>query len=374
MKTKNILLIPPSGKLKKQDFSLIRIAKWLNEYEYINITLLYIREDNITIPMHDFKNSYELKNEKELFKTIQTLNYDLIFHRTWMGSYYFAAKLIKSFKNVIVNIKDWNFAKKEVYQYLFPNTKDCEGIDYIFKNSKLVLSHFTKEQAKLWAKEYNTSNNKFKFFPEYCNKQNFNKKPIIKYKNIHLVYAGKIPPTSYEEDYFPGKSHLRSIKLLTKQHIKIDFVLPPKIYESFFNSKDLFQDYLYQDRINNNFNIIKGEELKSNILNKYHFGFFELETSGVNHQLYKYAITSKFAFYLECGLPLLVNKDFYSISNLVKKYKLGIVFSNKDLKNLDNKLDISQKEYNTFCKNIEKYRNKFTYKDKHLKEVFNEFI
>ncbi|RXJ98220.1 hypothetical protein CRU98_10690 [Arcobacter sp. CECT 8986] len=373
LKNKHFILIPPNGRFKKQDFSLLRIMKWLKNFKNIKISLIYIEDVKINKNLQDFINIYKVKDEEEIFKTIKSLDYDFIFHRSWMGAYYFAATLVKTFDNVLINIKDWNFAEKEVYEYLFPDNKDYESIDYIFKNCNNILSHFTKEQSKLWAKKYNTKKNKFKFFPEYCNKDNFNNKPKIKYKkNIKLVYAGKIPPTCYAEEYFPGKAHLRSIKKLTKQKINIDFVLPPKIYDTFYNhSNNLYLDFIYEDKINRNFNILKGKELNSQILDEYHFGFFELETSGKNHNLYKYAVTSKFAFYLEAGIPMLINKKFNSMAKLVKKYNLGIVFNNNDLKNLNKKLKISQEEYNLLCKNIKTFRKKFTYqKNINLNKVF----
>ena len=65
-------------------------------------------------------------------------------------------------KNTIINIKDWNFANKNTYKFLF-NNKDYKGISYRFKNAKLILSHFTKEQSKKWIEEYKLKENKFIF-------------------------------------------------------------------------------------------------------------------------------------------------------------------------------------------------------------------
>lgn len=361
MNPSKIVLIPPNGQFKKQDFSLQRINKWLVGINKVEVILLHIKSENFSPNISGFQHVIEVEDENELFRTLRLLKYHVIFHRSWMGSYDFAAKLVEKFENVIVNLKDWNFASQEVYEFLFPKSKDFEGMEYIFKHCNTILSHFTKEQACTWAKEYNVSEEKFFFFPEFCNKDNFNKKPQIEYKNISLVYAGAIPPTCFAEDYFPGKSHLRSIKLLTKQKINIDFVLPPNVYNTFFSSKDMYLDFIYESETNKRFNLIKGKELGSEILNKYHFGFFELETSGINHDLYKYAVTSKFAFYLEAGLPMLVNEKFVAIAQLVEENGLGIIFHNKDMKNLNTKLKIAQNEYDSFCENIKKFRKNFTY-------------
>lgn len=376
MKILRVVLIPPNGQLKKHDFSFQRIEKWLSKFDNIETTLLHIKPLNFTPDISIFKSVIEVKNEEELFDILNRLDFSFIFHRSWMGSYEFAARIIKEFNKVIINIKDWNFAEKEVYESIFPNNKDHESIDFIFKNCSTILSHFTKEQYLPWAKEYNTNESKFIFFPEFCNENNFNKRKPIKYKNIHLVYAGAIPPTSFPDEYFPGKSHLRSIKSLSKQKINIDFVLPPHVYDTFFNPKGDFLDFILESKLNKRFNIVKGKELNSEILNKYHFGFFELEASGRNHNLYKYAITSKFAFYLEAGIPILINEKFYSMSSIVKKHKLGIIFKNSDLKDLNKKINISQNEYNLFCKNINNFRKKFTYKVNvsDIRKIFNDEI
>ncbi len=324
--------------------------------------------ENFTIDTSIFKQIITVKNKDEMFKTIASLNHKAIFHRSWMGSYDFAADLVKNFDNVIVNIKDWNFAPQNVYEFLYQDNNDYESISYIFKNCKKILSHFTKEQYLLWEKEYNIDKNKFTFFPEFCNNESFVDKKRKEYdiQNIRLVYAGKISSTTLPEDYFPGKSHLRSLKILTKKNINIDFVLPPEIYNDIFNEQKKYMDFVYLNQLNPKFNIVKGEVLNPNILNKYDFGFFELETTGLNHMLYKYAVTSKFSFYLEALLPLLVNEKFSSMAKLVRDNNLGIVFNNNDLENLDKKLNITNEQYQNFVKSIIKFRTKFTYNNINL--------
>lgn len=369
MNSKHIILIPPNGQLKKQDFSLQRISKWLGKTENIKTTLLHVKPEFFNPKITMFDNIIEVSTEEEIFTKLAEISFDKIFHRSWMGGYPFAANLVKEFDNVIINIKDWNFADKEVYEFLFPNSKDHEAIEYIFKNCPTILSHFTKEQSKIWAKEYNVSSDKFIFFPEYCNKKSFHKKPLSSLKTINLVYAGALPPSSFAEDYFPGKAHLRSIQILTNQKINIDFVLPEHVYETTLKSNELFKDFLYENEMNKRFHLIKGKALKPDILNKYHFGFFELEASGINHMLYKYAVTSKFAFYLEAGLPMLMNDKFVSMAKIVKENNLGIVFNNNDLENFKEILNISQKKYNTFIENIKQYRKCFIYNDTKLKNI-----
>lgn len=369
MNFQTIILIPPSGELKKQDFSLQRIALWLKQFSNISITLLHVKNEKFSLDLSMFPTIIEVESKEEIIEKLKTLEYDLIFHRSWMTAYSFAAQLVKLFDKVVINIKDWNFANKEVYDFLYPGFNDHESMEYIFRNAYKIVSHFTHEQAELWAKEYGVDKKKFVFFPEFCNQFFDNKKKKYDKNKIRLTYAGAIPSTSQPEDYFPGKAHLRSIKRLTKQGIYIDFVLPELVYETMRNSKDAFFDFLYEAEINKRFQLVKGKSLDAEILHEYDFGFFELEASGVNHDLYKYAITSKFAFYLEAGLPMLVNKKFVSMSKLVKKYGLGIVFDNDDLSHLKEKLNVKQYEYSEFIENIKRYRKKYVYNKKHLKKM-----
>ncbi|WP_434637267.1 hypothetical protein MLC35_00685 [Sulfurimonas sp. NW7] len=370
---KHIIFIPPDGAFKKQDFSIQRVVKWLhaNDTFAVKTTLLYIGSDISGVESDLFDEIIVARDKQEIITILRNLEYDVVFHRAWMTCYEFAAELTKEFSKVVVNIKDWNFASKEVYEFLYPDYKDHEAIEYIFKNAYKILSHFTAEQSKIWAKEYKTSQEKFVFFPEYCNESSFHSKQISQSEVVHLVYAGNIQPTARPEEYFPGKAHLRSLKKITGQAVKIDFVLPENVYDNFFQNKDLYQDFIFESFVNDNFNIVKGKALNSSVLNKYDYGFFELEATGVNNMLYKYAITSKFAFYLEAGLPILVNSKFVSMSNLVQKYQLGIVFSNNNLDEIDTILDKAKSEYSNYLDNIKKFRKEFVYKNKYLSEIID---
>ena len=358
-----LILIPPSGRFKKQDFSLDRIATACRDMKNLKVVLLHVHDEKNNIDQDIYDEIVSVDSENTLFDKLRKIKYDKILHRSWMHNYSFAKELVEKFENVIVNIKDWNFSTKEEYEFLFGDTSDFEAIEYIFKNCDKVLSHFTQEQALLWSEQYDVNADKFIFFPEYCNKEFFYDKER-EYKNIHLVYAGKIQKSTYPEQLFPSKSNLRSILKLTQQKINIDYVLPEQEYNEVVRSKKTFLDFLYEDRFNKRFHLIRGEKLNPSVLQKYHFGFFELEVSGINTQLYKYAVVSKFAFYLESCLPILVNREFVSIAAIVQKYNLGIVFTNDDLHDFYKVLDITQNEYDRYIKNIKNYRKFFTYEKK----------
>jgi len=365
-----ILFIPPNGKIHIKDFSLNRIARFLSSMDNYHTVLIYISN----IKMDDIKyfdEVIEVDNKDELIQKIETMKYDFIFHRSWMHAYSFAADLTQKYDNVIVNIKDWNFAPEDVYTSLFKTNKDFKAIAIIFEKAFKVLSHFTTEQIELWEKTYKINKKKFMFFPEYCNQERFVVKKNIVYDIPQLVFAGNISPTSYPEDYFPSKALLNSVRNLTKKNIKITFILPPILYDnSFGKNVDMYRDFDFERKFNSKFTIKRGEVLNPSILNMYHFGFFELKINCLNEDLFKYAVVSKFAFYLEASLPILVNEKFVSMATIVSENGLGIVFSNSDIENLDTVLKISQQQYSLYLKNIANFRNKYKYTDSIIESIF----
>lgn len=363
---KKIVFIPPNGKMFINDFSIQRLGEHFKSVADVHTTLITIDIQKAIKPIENIDSIISVASKDELFEQLKLLEYDVIFHRSWMLAYPFAAELVKNFPSVIVNIKDWNFSTKKEYKIIFGDkaAEDFEAIRYIFQNTKLVLSHFTKEQAKIWAKKYNVNEKKFIFFPEYCNEKNFSIRENTTYQTPKLVFAGSLGPTSYPEEFFLAKSHLRAIREITKHNIDVSYVLTAGAYAGTQSPRQrlLFQDILYENTFNEKFHLIEGETLNPSILNKYHFGFFNLEYTTKSESLNKYAIPSKFAFYLEAGIPMIINSKLKSLSKIIDTYKLGIVISNKELESLDKILNkITSEEYSHMQLNIEKFRDHFTY-------------
>ncbi|MCK5110919.1 MAG: hypothetical protein KAQ94_05310 [Arcobacteraceae bacterium] len=326
------------------------------------VILITIKSD-IAIVNKNYSKVIEVENQKQIIKTIYQIQYDFIINRGWMHAYQFSAKIVKNFPETIVIIKDWNFSTKQEYKFLFGDDSDFKAIKYIFKNAKKVLSHYTKEQAKVWAKEYNTDKNKFIFFPDYCNESNFVKKQL-KFNpktTINLVLAAAVAPTSYPEEFFLPKGMLRSVKKLSQQNISVSLMVPPNSYDDMIKNKQLYRDIFYEYEFNKLFNVYRGDNLNSSILNPFDFGFFLLEYTTKNEYLNKYTLPSKFAFYLEAGIPMIIHKKHKILTKIVKKYNLGICFDNKDLDNFYNKLNITVEEYSLMIENIKRFRKNFIY-------------
>jgi len=369
---KTIILIPPNGILKKQDFVLERLSHFFKKNLHFQTILICISEEEST-QNKIFDKIIYVKNKNDILEELESINYDLIITRGWMHAYNFSALITKKFKNVIALIKDWNFSSPEEYKFLFKDNSDFQAIDYIFKNAKYILSHYTHKQSEIWAKEYNVEQSKFIFFPEYCIEENFNKKSFTyKKSDINLVFAGTLPPSSYPEGFFLTKGLLRASKLLSKHNITINIMLPPRNYNDMFNQKLLYQDLIFENEFNSKFKIHEGKVLNPTVLDKFDFGFFILEYTVKNEYLNKYAVPSKFAFYLESGIPIIINKKHKALASYVKKYNLGIVFSNKDIGVLHKKLNsIRKNDYKVFLKNIIKFRETFTYKDSTFTKILS---
>ena len=77
--------------------------------------------------------------------------------------------------------------------------------------------------------------------------------------------------------------------------------------DDMLKNKQLYRDLFYVDKFNKSFNICKGDNLNASTINSFDFGFFLLEYTTKNEYLNKYAIPSKFIFYLEAGIPMLIN-------------------------------------------------------------------
>lgn len=358
---KTIVFIPPNGIIKKQDFLFSRLSQYFKHTLKYNIILICI--DDKYIDTKNFNRIITVKDTNEILNSLSKIKYNNIISRGWIHSYNFSAELSRKFDNVTVIIKDWNLSNKKEFKFLFGHDTDFDAIKCIFKNATHVLSHYSNKQAKIWAKQYKTEKNKFTFFPEYCNESNFQKKSFnFNPKNkINLVLGGTIAPSSYPEEFFVTKGILRQAKRLSKYKICTNLVLPPNSYDDLFLKKYLYQDLLYENQFNPNFNIYKGEVLESNVLDKFDFAFFMLEYTTKNEYLNKYSVPSKFAFYLEAGIPMIVNKKMKTLSKLVQKNNLGIVYDNSDLNDLDKILRISKKEYKAMLKSIIKFRDTFLF-------------
>lgn len=367
---KTILFIPANGRGKIHDFSLFRIAKKLQEMNYSCVILTL---DPIDAQFqHLFSKIYKVTKVTDFFSHLCNIPYSKILYRGWMHAYTFGAFLSQSFRNVILNIKDWNFSSINEYTFLFgeKSSFDFEAIKVGFQNAESIISHYTKEEYLLWAEQYNVSPDKFHFIPEFCNRQNFHSKSDSTSQFPHIVFAGTLPPSSYPEEFFLTKGYLRTIKKNTNKKVLFSCVVPERYFKKILENKPLYSDLMYENRFSNNFSLCKGKDLDPSILDPFHFGHFMLEYTTRSQRLNRYAVPSKVAFYMEAGLPLLVNQEMRSVARLTRENNIGIVYSNDDLSRIDEILNISEAEYRILLENVKTFRELFRYDHNELDKIF----
>ena len=180
-----------------------------------------------------------------------------------------------------------------------------------------------------------------------------------KTRNVEsVVFAGTFGPSVYPEQFYVSKDMYKTIHLITKDELYLDYILPPKFYDNV--DSFTYQDFLFENNFNKFFNIKRGKELDNSIILEYGYGIFTpIINDRRSNGIFKYAIPSKFSFYLEANLPMIVNKRMKSLSEIVLKNGLGIVVSNKDMLNI--KSIIKNQDYNSLIQNIIKYKKKFQY-------------
>lgn len=375
---KRIAFIPPSGIFVQQDGFFKRISKYFANKKEIETYLIIIDStENHQFNTNMFEYFIKVNTFEDLLLYLKKEKFDIVFHRSWMHRYKFAGDLSREVDNLIVYIKDWmEEIPREKYKFLYTTDNDYDGIKDIFNNSKLILSHYDTRYTNKLAKKYNISAKKFIFFPEYCNEENFRVRENIIYNQnfTRLLWAGGIAPSTAPSSISSDKRFFQDFTKIAKNTIFFDMFVLEKNYNQIFdeNNKSLWQDWLYEHNFNKNFNIKQGSTKPLDLFLDYDFAL----ASGLTYKkddlsLYNFceAVVSKVAFYLELGIPLVVNKKWKAIADMVKKNNIGIVISNKDFKNLDTILKISKKEYNLLVQNIYNYRVNYTYNDQTMKPI-----
>ena len=377
MQSKKIAFIPPNGEIIEQDFALDRI---INYFDKIGIEC-FLLLNNQDVPDNRLSHIHKIifHGTEKIIQHLEVNQYDLIFSRTWMHRYSFGAELAKRFDNVITYIKDWHNFPKDVYEFVYKTVDDIKAIQEIFQYSQLVLSHYSNEYMEFLYREYNIHRTKnYFFFPEYSHKNNFYEKIHKSYniETIKIVFAGGGTHSSIPSQIGPVKSFLFTIAQLSEQKISVTQMVLAKFYKRMEENPILYQDLLYENQFNPFFSLKLGENLMSSIGENYHFGIFT-DSNYQKNNLFEYAeayaITSKFAFYLECGLPLLVNKRFKTLSQLIEEHHIGLTFDDEDLKDFKKVLNISEDKYHKIVTNIYTFREKFTYNNKTMEPLFNLF-
>jgi hypothetical protein len=176
--------------------------------------------------------------------------------------------------------------------------------------------------------------------------------PKKKNKEIHIVFAAS-PPHSLGMNEV---SFREIIKIITSQKIHLH------TYSPCIDEKDNL-DYIKESKKNKYYHY--HDKIKPDLLNeemsKYNYGIFLLfmnpSKNGVFPEGEKEFMGSKLINYIEAGLPIILNKEYHYMKDLMKKHNLGIAIGTEDLKNLRKILE--KTDYNKLQKSIKKYQEEF---------------
>ncbi len=181
-----------------------------------------------------------------------------------------------------------------------------------------------------------------------------------KNKEIHLVCGAG--PHKIGDTIF---SFMEQIKIINSQKIYFH------TYGSCPNEKE---DKKFDDEAKKNEYYIKHSKVTPRRLNEemsgYSYGtfltFFERAKEDSNPGLVRTQLSSRMINYLESGLPIIINKQYSYMVEIVEKHNIGFSIDVEDLKNLRKILE--QKDYPQFQKNVKKFQEEFKWSKK-IKDI-----
>lgn len=165
------------------------------------------------------------------------------------------------------------------------------------------------------------------FLPFCLNEWNIPlKKKNIKKKNISLVYAGTV--------WDKWKGHA-SFPLMIEKIVAQGFDF--HLYPSNELPKELDNKLKVISRSNKNFHLHKRADPDkiNEEISKYdyalHLDFYD---SSINPLWYKTGMSAKIFGYMEAGLPIIINKQFRNMHNIIESNSIGFGINYEDLDNL----------------------------------------
>jgi len=350
-----LLFVLHSGRGNPIDYSSNKMSVLARGKGY-STTLLRIGE-SVQLEEESFDTVITVDTEREYFEHLMTLPYEKIFCRGWMLTYQFSAFIAKYMRDSVIYIKDWFFSDEKDYEIIYgkESLSDFKAIDYIFKSGRTVLTHFSEEENEKIRIEFSSHTNNIHFFPEPIEESKCRSLNRIITSDIKIAMAGTVPPTSYPREFFNGYIRYEEVKNLTGLGLHMHFVLPHIFYETFRNQYLTYYDFSYEEAVNPLFKVVRGGGPDS--LDDYHFGYLTHNIYLKNSRLNNYAVPSKFAFYLEAGIPIICNRSFFAIAKLVEENQIGIVFEDGNYQMLKDK--IQNCDYAELQKNVAKYREAY---------------
>lgn len=304
----------------------------------------------------NWKKLFSFSRLNEIFKfllqikKIKRKNLDFVLARTepnYVGLFLF--KIFKSSKKIYFpyDISLFRYGGKN------RGKLDVFSEKYCFENADFIIHKGPENELDL-IKESEIKKIKGKpihFLPYCLDKWIIPiKKEKDKLRGLHLVYIGG------------GVGYSKGLRRQSKE-----------IFQLIANQGIKLHVYSLEDeKFRSNPNIIfhgPEENFKLNkAMSKYHYGIiFSFHNKKIVREIFtETAMANKVFSYLEAGIPFIVNEEHEYMSNFIRKYKCGVVVSEKDLDNL--KEILKKQNYLKLLENTKKTREKLRL-SKQIKKV-----
>lgn len=210
------------------------------------------------------------------------------------------------------------------------------------------------------------SENEILTFPSYPLKSFFYHNDRVYDSCPHLLYAGMIPYDEKPDRLFGDAKMQKPVKALVKQNLKLTVLNNPqhtmamsdkaikKNYNFFFS---LMRDY-------SNFIFKTGQmpwDLNKHV-DQFHYGIilYSYPTEFlINKVHYENFLPTKLYTYFEANLPVIIVDRLLAASEIIEKYKLGIVISESQMGSVGEIIQRHKHQYHQYVENVRIFRSKY---------------
>ncbi|MBS3083570.1 hypothetical protein J4423_02090 [Candidatus Pacearchaeota archaeon] len=348
---KQIIFFEP--KLAGSTFKMARALKLKNNYETILITftkpnkqvaelafdkILYLDIKLIPTPKNLFNifRKFTKKDTYNFINSVKKLNPYIVQIRGGSLEVILFLLIFKRYPRIYYLQDIWQYYYKKI---IFSLRKDtgilqplnalissiaCKMVDGILNRSGENSLDHLKNELKLKTPILD-------FLP-YCLDEwvlPIRKRAIKKSKEIHLVYAGTIWNKWKGHASFPDM-----IKRITNQNLHFH------LYPSTKNEKliDIFKNIEKKDNFFHLYNRVDEDKINEIIKNYDYALHLDFYDGTINSLWYATGMSAKIFGYIEAGLPIIINKQFKNMCNIIEENNIGFGINYKDLDNLNEKI------------------------------------
>lgn len=351
------------------NFRVLKQIKILVESQKFELALLHHRSARMVAnQIHPSCSLISFRNKFHLKRILSVANQELLI--AYSSQPEFAAIAIGNTQSkTLFDPYDCLVVYYGLHPHLNWMKKEIPHEHFCFAKSNGIIARNLEVKESL--RRYNLPSKSNILFSDYCDNSNFTfaTKSIAKGAEISLVYAGGLYGKSARSSSHGIENFDALIESLPSNRIELHLYPNPDA------PIDYYYDYILEQK-NNPFlkvhQTIPQKEMGKE-LSKYHFGVlphFKEENAKISDAKLAFGTSNKFFNFLEAGLPILVSNEMIYMAWLVKRYQIGIVFSEKEQHNL--RSIIEQCNYSVLQQNVLKVREKLSMQ--HNQQRFIKFV